>query len=450
MLQIDKPYFLRASLCVAVILGCISSFAVSAKLSMQQAVEKAIQHDPWLTGNQLQERSLRMASQGANNLPDPKLSLGMVNLPTDGFSFNQEPMTQLKVGVVQSFPRGDSLALKQQQLSFQADQYPYQRADRKAKIKVMVSTLWLDALKAQLTINLIKRDRVLFEQLVEIVNASYSAAQGNTRQQDVISAQLELARLEDRLTVVKSLRDTALSNLAEWLPSNEHLGLSTRFEEQIALPPYPELERHIRLVFQRADHSGLLELLIDHPAILAIEKSVKAGDKAVELAKQQYQPQWGVNASYAYRDDSSNGQSRADFFSIGVTVDIPLWGYEKQDSEVAATNLRAQSIQTDKRLLQQKMLGKMLSLYQQKVRLEQREDGFLSSILPQMQQQADASLSAYTHDDGDFSQVMRARIAQLNAQIDLIALQSQKHQTQIQLAYFITRPADVYNLGENR
>jgi outer membrane protein TolC len=191
--------------------------SVLAGMTMQDAVKIAIQQDPWLTGNQLQEQALRVASEGANNLPDPMLSMGLLNLPSDGFAFDQEPMTQFKVGVAQTFPRGDSLAIKQKQLSYQADQHPYQREDRKAKIQVIVSKIWLNAIKADQIIRLIERDRVLFEQLVDIVKASYSSAQGNTRQQDVVSAQLELARLDDRLITVNSQRDIALTNLSEWL-----------------------------------------------------------------------------------------------------------------------------------------------------------------------------------------------------------------------------------------
>jgi outer membrane protein TolC len=447
MPSINKFYLVLGYFYGIVVLAFSAPYAGSAELRMQDIVTMAIKDDPWLAGNQLQEQSLRITSQGANSLPDPMLSLGMLNLPTDGFAFNQEPMTQLKVGVTQSFPRGDSLALRQRQLSYQADQYPFQRADRKAKIQVAVSTLWVDAIKAQMIINLIKDDRVLFEQLVEIVNASYSAAQGNTRQQDVISAQLELARLEDRLIEVKSQRDSALSQLTQWITSVDHQALSVALDKVVNLPTDPALDTQTLLAFERVQHSSLLALLTDHPAILAIEQSAKAGDTAVRLAKQQYKPQWGVNASYAYRDDNSLGQSRADFFSIGVTVEIPLWGYKKQDSGVAAMNLQAQAIETDKRLLQQQMLAKMLSLYQQILGLEQREEGYLAVILPQMQQQADASLSAYTHDDGDFSQVMRTRITQLNAHIDLIALQSKKQQTRLQLDYFLTPITDMQNRG---
>ena len=450
MLQTHKFHYWRSSLRLIVALISTVPFAVSADLTMQDAVKIAIQHDPWLTGNQLQEQALREASKGANNFPDPMLSMGLLNLPTDGFTFDQEPMTQIKVGLAQTFPRGDSLAIKQQQLNFQADQHPYQREDRKAKIRVTVSQLWLDALKADHTIRLIKRDRVLFEQLVDIVKASYSSAQGNTRQQDVISAQLELARLDDRLTVVNSQRDLALTNLSEWLPPVAQLALSETFADNTSLPKSPELTERVQVLLQREDNMGLLQKLTYHPALLAIEQSAKAGDTAVKLAKQKYKPQWGVNASYAYRDDDTLGQSRADFFSIGVTVEVPIFGYAQQDSEVAASRLTAQAIETEKRLLQQRMLTQMISLYQQAIRLAQRETGFITSILPQIQEQADASLSAYTNDDGDFSEVLRARITQLSAQIDLIDIQIEKFKTRIQLRYFLENQTNSYYKGEYR
>lgn len=419
-------------------------------ITMQDAVKIAIQHDPWLTGNQLQEKALRASSKAANYLPDPMLSMGLLNLPSDGFAFNQEPMTQFKLGIAQAFPRGDSLAIKQQQLSYQADQYPYQREDRKAKILVTVSQLWLDAIKADQIIRLIKRDRVLFEQLVDIVKASYSSAQGSTRQQDVISAQLELARLDDRLTAVNSQRDSALTNLSEWLPASVQLAVSDTFADNTVLPLSPQLAADIKLLLERTDNMGLLQLLGRHPSLLAIEQSAKAGNTAVKLAKQKYKPQWGVNASYAYRDDDPLGQSRADFFSLGITVDIPIFGSAQQDSEVAASRLTSQAIETDKRLLQQRMLAKMLSLYQQEIRFGQREDGFLNAILPQIQEQADASLNAYTHDDGDFSDVMRARIAQLTAQIDLIDIQIEKHKIRMQLGYFLDGHTNLFPQGEYR
>ena len=443
-----KLHYLQSLLRLMLILISTLHFNVFANMTMQDAVKIAIQHDPWLTGNRLQEQAIRAASKGVNHYPDPMFSIGLLNLPSDGLAFNQEPMTQFKVGVAQIFPRGDSLAIKQRQLNYQAKQHPYQREDRKAKIQVTVSQLWLDAIKADQIIRLIKRDRVLFEQLIDIVKASYSSAQGNTRQQDVISAQLELARLDDRLTAMNSQRDMALTNLSQWLSPAAQLVVYKTFAENSLLPTSPELADEIKLLLQREDNVGLLQLLTHHPAIRAIKQSVKAADTAVNLAKQKYKPQWEVNASYAYRDDNPLGQSRADFFSIGITVDVPIFGYAKQDSEVEASRLNAQAIKTDKRLLQQQMLAQMLSLYQQGSRFGQREKGFLDAILPQIQEQADASLSAYTNDDGDFSEVMRARISQLNAKIDLIDIQIEMFKIRIQFGYFLEGHTSLYNKRE--
>lgn len=450
MQHIIQFHYPRSLLRLIVVLVSTYSFATFAGITMQDAINIAIQDDPWLTGSQLQERALREASKGANSLPNPKLSMGLLNLPSNGFAFDQEPMTQIKVGLSQTFARGDSLAIRQQQLSYQADQHPHQREDRKAKIRVTVADHWLDALKADHTIRLIERDRVLFEQLVDIVKASYSSAQGNTRQQDVISAQLELARLDDRLTIVNSQRNTALTSLSQWLGASAMQAVFETFTDNTPLPLSPNLAVSIEALLQRADNIALLQVLASHPALLAIEQAVKAGDTAVKLAKQKYKPQWGVNASYAYRDDDPLGQSRADFFSIGITLDIPIFGYTQQDSEVAAFSLTAQAIETDKRLLQQRMLTQMLSLYQQEIRLGQRETGFLTAILPQIQQQAEASLSAYTSDDGSFSAVMHARITQLTAQIDLIDIQIEKFKIQMQLLYFLTGHTTINDMGEGR
>ena len=39
-----------------------------------------------------------------SNLPNPMLMLGLMNLPTNTFSFNQEPMTQKAIGLQQGIP----------------------------------------------------------------------------------------------------------------------------------------------------------------------------------------------------------------------------------------------------------------------------------------------------------------------------------------------------------
>ena len=84
-------------------------------LTLEQAVEIAINNDPWLVGSEYREQAIVSSSVAAASLPDPVVNIGLANLPTDGFAFDQEPMTQLKAGVSQMFPRGDSLDIRSRQ-----------------------------------------------------------------------------------------------------------------------------------------------------------------------------------------------------------------------------------------------------------------------------------------------------------------------------------------------
>jgi hypothetical protein len=199
-------------------------------LSLEQATKIAQENDPWLVGNKHSQDAVKSMSVAAGTYPDPKVNVGLANFPTDTFDINQEPMTQIKVGVSQMIPRGDSLEIKRQQLEVTSEQFPFQRQDRKAKIVVRVSQLWLDAFNAQESIRLIEKDRPLFEQLADVAEASYSSAFGKTRQQDIVRAQLELTRLDDRLTVLKQKKEMQIEMLLEWLNeyfTDQYSGKST-------------------------------------------------------------------------------------------------------------------------------------------------------------------------------------------------------------------------------
>ena len=69
-------------------------------------------------------------------------------------------------------------------------------------------------------------------------------------------------------------------------------------------------------------------------------------------------------------------------------------------------------------------------------RLNERHELYKSRLLPQMHEQAEASLTAYTNDSGDFAEVMRARIAELNAEIDALAIAARRQQLVAQLNYY--------------
>lgn len=270
---------------IVVIAFLISQRPLSAQqtentLYLEQAVKFAQENDPWIDGNMHMQQSTKSLSVAAGSLPDPQISIDIANLPTDSFSFNQESMTQIKLGVSQMFPQGDSLNIKKRQLELLADEFPHQRRDRSAKVAIIVGQLWLDAYKAKTSIALIEKNRSLFEQLTDIATSNYSSAMGRTRQQDIIRAQLELTRLNDRVTMLSQTQEIYMEKLAEWLNIQ---GQFYNFTIGDKLP-------HMAVQYPELTGEELYDQLSNHPLMRALEQKIKSSSAGVDLAKQKYKP----------------------------------------------------------------------------------------------------------------------------------------------------------------
>lgn len=124
----------------------LASLAVADEgLPLKEAIKNAQGGDPWLDASRDRERAYQAESISAGTLPDPRVSVTARNLPVDTFDFNQEAMTQFSVGVTQMFPRGDTLELKRHGKKLQADEQAIQRSERRARVRLIISRLWLTA-----------------------------------------------------------------------------------------------------------------------------------------------------------------------------------------------------------------------------------------------------------------------------------------------------------------
>lgn len=424
---------------------------VSAALSLERAITLAQRNDPWLKGSFSRQQSLESRSNAAAILPAPKVSLGIANLPIDDFDLNQEPMSQLKLGVAQDFPRGDTLVLRQKRLSLLSTQHPFQRDNQMAKVSVAVAQLWLDAFRAQESIRMIETNRELFDYLVDTTESNFVSAMKGTRQQDLIRAQLEITRLDDRLIVLNERHDLALFKLWQWfqaeLPQQSMenpeslVGLDIQLNLVNQLPDIPLKHAELLQTSSPLSAQTLWPYIAEHPAVRSLEQKVTASRLNIDLAKQKYKPQWGVNASYGYRDKDSRGNNGADFFSLGFTFDLPIFTTKRNDSELQSVVSDSEAIKTEKWLLVRKMLTELEAARARLLSLNQRQSLYQSRLVKEAHDYAEASLNAYTSDDADFYEVVRAGIAELNVSIDALDIDVEKMKTIVQLNYFFTKSA---------
>ncbi len=427
------------TLCIGAAGLLLSTTSFANNLSLEEAIGQAIANDPWLTASEYQQEALDNQSIAAGQLPDPKVSVGLANLPTDTFDFDQEAMTQLKFGVSQQFPRGKTRRLKQQQLAQQSEQTVFQRENRKAMVTLTITQLWLDWLKQEKIIELIENDRSLFEDLADIVNANYASALGKTQQHDIIQAQVELTRLEDRLFRLAEAADIHQAKLNEWLP--EPLDTLTN----LALPPLPLNASNVLNKLGNnilKNNDTLSQHFLQHPKILLLDQQITVSDTATQLAKQQYKPQWGISSSYAWRDDDLMGNDRADLLSVGVTFDAPFFTANRQDKQVSATIAQTEAIKTQKYQVLRQFIAETNQATAKLQRLDQRQALYQTRLLEEIHEQVEASLTAYTNDNADFNQVVRARITELNSRIDALTIDIDRLKTIAQLNYLFTTTTD--------
>ncbi len=123
---------------------------------------------------------------------------------------------------------------------------------------------------------------------------------------------------------------------------------------------------------------------------------------------------------------------------VGVSVELPLFSNVRQDQQVAASSQQLRRSKTEKRLLAKAMLSNIEQLWQKHLGLRQRKQLYTDSLLTQLHDQAEAALTAYTNDDGGFAEVVRARIAELNAKLAVLQIDVDAHKTLARLNYYFT------------
>ncbi|MFC7296501.1 TolC family protein [Marinobacter aromaticivorans] len=404
----------------------LTSFGLSAepRLALEEAIDIAVRGDPWSAQSIQLQKALLDESVAAAALPDPRITLGAANLPTDTFDTRQEGMTQAIIALSQRFPRGDSRYLARDKKKELAESQSFQRENRQELVIRSVTDLWLELWKTQESVRLIESNRGLFEQLADVAEAGYTSTMNGSRQQDIIRASLELTRLDDRLTALHSRMETAQEELGEWIGTDT---FRLRVSERI---PPNLLARLPSTAFDVSDTA-----LISHSSIRATDQLIDAGAIDIELARQAYKPEWTVSAQYGYREKAPNGQDRADLFSVGIGFDLPIFTGNRQDRTVSAAIARVEAAKSDRMLQVRRIKAEARAAAARIRRLDDRIRLYEQSLLPQTREQANAALSAYNNDDGDFAEAVRARIAELNAQVELIQMTAERAKNLASLRY---------------
>jgi hypothetical protein len=374
----------------------------SPTLSLTGALVKVFQNDYQLVRSSIEAQSFEAEAESKNILPDPIFFAAMQNIPTDTFDLDQEAMTQFRIGVKQMFPKGDSLNLnKNIVLHNQAAQHLIQK-QRILKLRQQTEMAWLEAWFWQKNKSLIEEDRIFLTQILDFMQSVYQL--GGNNQSDLIGAELELIKLDEKILEADRRFQTfrhELNTLANEVLSNLSLN------DSIDILPFQKLPTE----------TDLYSLLSSHPKFLILDENIAQLSDKVTLSEQDYEPQWGVELSYGYRQDMPNGMGRADLVTAGVSVQLPLFSKSQKSLSVRAIKYKQASVENERLELLQKVRFELENLAQQYRTTMAQRQLYEQKILPTLAEQKASAIQSYESDKGDFRVVTDLYIKEQSTRI---------------------------------
>jgi cobalt-zinc-cadmium efflux system outer membrane protein len=356
-------------------------------MTLSGLIKEALENNPRLEAAVRRTLAAEKTIPQAGALPDPQLTLGLVNLPVNSFAFNQEPMTGKLVSLMQMFPFPGKLSLAEDMAESEAAAVKFQQDEVRNQIVRMVKQAYYDLFAIDRAEETVGKNKALMEQLVQAAETKY--ATGTGLQQDVLRAQVELSKLEDDLIMWQQKRVAAVARLNAILnrPADSPL---EKTPEELNLPgaPPPSLSP--------AEVEG------KRPLLLAWKERIGRSEAAVKLARRDYWPNFTLGASYSQRDNLANGTVLHDFFSATISLNIPIFFKRKQSARVAEKELDREAVIAEYAGVRAEVLAEIESLRAELERNRKRVELYRGGILLQARQSLESAQAGYQVGKVDF------------------------------------------------
>lgn len=389
--------------------------------NLETLIQEAISKSPKI--RELESKLSATASriEIGTNLPDPTLTLGLVNLPTNTFSLQQEPMTSKIVGLSQKIPFPGSLSSASEVKAVDTSIVRQEIKDFENKLRNDVSEFYYSIQSVRENIRLSKESITLLNQISSVVKRKYEV--GTASLQNIIQVEVQITRVEDKIEMLIGKENAALASLNALLFRNELSEIQT--SQISSIVSYKEMS------------NSLIKLAeLNRPFLQGIKLSEEKAGLMKEHAEYSFYPNFNLGLQYSQRDyNARTGANFNDLFSIIVGVTIPInYGGNKTAQVNEALNL--QSLYKDQynsslQMLQQSF-GKITSKLNE---LENREKLINQSLLPKAEQAYKASLADYQVGKIDFVNVIQAEDDILKIQTELADIRTDYSKNLSQLEF---------------
>ena len=367
-------------------------------------ITEALENNPEIQAARREREAARQRISPAEALDDPMLEAGVINAPLASSPFNRENMTMKMIGLSQRFPFPGKRGLRKAVASKDAEsiEYAWQETVNRVvrDLKVAYVDLWLTLE----TTRLIEKNKLVLEGLLHLAEEHYVLGMGS--QADALKAQTQVSRMQNELLKLARERPVIEAELIRTLGRKTYTA---------TLNPAPPSIQPTALNLESLRETALAQ----RPQLLALQSLVARNQKALELARKEYYPDFDVRLSYGQRDSALDGSRRPDMVTMTVAINLPLWRAGKIEPRIAES-LAMHHQALDLHQAQSNEIA--ANLRQQVATAEQNFKSaqlYRTTILPQARLTVESALTAYQVAQVDFLTLLDSQLAVFDYEINL-------------------------------
>jgi len=382
--------------------GVQAGSPIWAQPPLSELIEEAMVQNKEIKSLEESVESLKELIPYAGSLQDPRIGLGALNVPTDTFSFNQEPMTQKQIAISQKFPWFGKLSLRSQRQASIANHQYWLLEARRFELARQIAVAYYEIGYVGRGLEINNRLVELVEQLRKVAESRYATGKG--LQQDVLEAHVELTKLLDEKVLLE----------------REYRNLEDRINELLNRDRFNSVNPPDRLICPdlKLDVTALQDQsLKQNPQLAARQAEINQAEIEIRLAEKDYWPDMDVTLAYGQRGEDMTGRDLPDFVSGAIVVNVPFWYKTRQNKQLDATRKSLAAARDRYRNLVEALPYQVSKVITDIGKFQESYRLFTDALLPQAEQWAKSSLAAYQVRELEFDTMIRAQLQVLRLEL---------------------------------
>ena len=389
------------------------------QLSLQEAMDLALQNQPLLQSLDDAAAAAREVAKAEGQLPDPKLKLGVINLPInhgDAFNFNRDDMTMLNIGIMQDVIPRQKLEAASQKSNAEAEQFHYEQLVTARSIQRDVALAWLAVVEAQRKTDIYQA--IASDMATERQIATAKISSGGAIVSDSLRLDAELAMTNDKRIMVDRDERKARAMLSRWI------GVAAQ------RPVMPLITAFSQISNNGAEKNAAA--LNQHPLLQNARQAEIVAQSDVDRAKAERLQNWSWEVMYGKRRSDLS-----DMVSFQVAIDLPWDRANRQDKRTSEKLLQ---VEKAKKLTEDRSLELAAELANARADLEAakaREAEHQTRLIPVAEARLKVTEASYSAGKQSLTDVWQARRAVLEVELDHVSILADAERANIQIGYLL-------------